>query len=207
MHGRAGPTYADVQRGLASILEDQGNYAGADSLMRELLPVMRKSLGETHTTYLRAVTNGARVRLRLRDFEGAVALASDVATHIGHALPEGDVTSASTLQVLGAALDSLRRTDDAEAALRRAWDIRLRTMPADSWMVAAAEATMGAHYLLVGRHADAERLLSRGYDGVVKEHGAAAPNSTIIARRLVLLYQKMGDAEKEKRWRGLAEAK
>lgn len=206
VHGRSSATYADVQRGLASILEDNGNYAAADSLMRELLPNLRRSLGESHTTYLRAVMNGARVRLRLRDFEGAVGLASDVTRQIGAVLPEGDITAASTLQVLGAALDSLGRTAEAEAVLLRAWDIRRRTMAADSWLIAAAEATVGAHYLLVGRYADAERLLTRGYEGVVKEHGAAAPNSKIIARRLVLLYQKTGETEKEKRWLGLAAA-
>ncbi len=205
VHGTRGPTYADVQRGLSSILEDQGKYAAADSLMRVALPVMRDALGETHTTYLRAVTNAARVRLRLRDFEGAVALATDVAEHIGRDLPEGDVTSGSTLQVLGAALDSLRRTDEAEVVLQRAWDIRKRTMPADSWIVAAAEATMGAHYLLTKRYGDAERLLTRGYAGVAKEHGEGAPNSAIIARRLVLLYQQTGQRDQEALWKRRAE--
>lgn len=205
VHGTRGPTYADVQRGLASILEDQGNYAAADSLMRVALPVMRETLGETHTTYLRAVTNAARVRLRLRDFEGAVVLARDVAEHIGGDLPEGDITAGSTLQVLGAALDSLQRTDEAEGVLQRAWDIRKRTMPADSWIVAAAEATMGAHYLLTKRYGEAERLLTRGYAGVVKEHGEGAPNSAIIARRLVLLYQLTGQREQEAVWKKRAE--
>ncbi len=205
VHGTKGLNFLEVQRGLASILEDEGKYAEADSLTRSYLPAMRTALGESHTTYLRAVNNAARLRLRSGDPAGAVQLATQVVSAIGGALPEADLTAAASLQVLGAALDSLRRVDEAERAFVRALDIRKRTLSSDNWIVAASEATLGAHYLLVHRLPEAETLLRRAYAGVAKEHGPQAPNSVAIAKRLVLLYTEMKRPAQVAEWTAKAE--
>lgn len=195
------PRYREMQRELADLLETRGKYDEADSLMRQVIPALEQSLGPTHTTYLRALSNAARLRLRRGDAAGAVDLARQVAGQIGGALPENDPTAASVLQFLGAALDTLGRSNEAEQALRRAWALRRQSMPAGHWAIASAEATVGAHLLLVGRLRDAEPLLLRGYEGVVREHGPAAPYSTAIARRLVQLYERAGDGEQAAQWK------
>ncbi|MCC6243641.1 MAG: serine/threonine protein kinase [Gemmatimonadaceae bacterium] len=200
IHGRDKPNYADVLRGLAGVYEEQGRYREADSLMRAVVPVLATALGRSHSTYLRAVNSAARVRLRAGDAPGAIPLAQEVVQAIGRALPEADVTAASALQVFAAALDSVRRTDDAEAALRQAWDIRKRTLQPGNWIIAAAEAQLGAHMLLVQRYNDAEGMLLRGYAGIAKEHGEGSPYATGVAKRLALLYQARGDNAQTASW-------
>ncbi len=207
VHGTNKPNYADVQRGLAGIFEEQGKLAQADSMMREVIPNLRLSLGPTHTTYLRALSSAARIRLRAGDPAGAVPMAQEVVRAIGGPLPEADVTSGSALQVLAAALDSLRRTDEAEQALQRAYDIRKRTLEPSNWIIASAEAQLGAHYLLVRRYDVAEQMLKHGYAGVVKAHGESAPFSVGIAKRLVLLFRETGQTARAAEWQARAEPK
>jgi serine/threonine-protein kinase len=199
--GTATTRFAEMERGLADLLEGRGAYGEADSLLRHALGVLDARLGPTHTLTLRARANAARLRLRAGDPAGAVALADSVIVHIGGALPENDVTAASVLQFQGAALDSLGRLEEAERALRRAWALRRQSLPAGHWAIASAEATVGAHLLLARRYADAEPLLRRGYDGVVATHGPDAPYSTAIARRLAMLYDASGRAFLSVEWR------
>lgn len=200
VNGRDKPNYADVLRGLAGVYEEQGRFREADSIMRDVVPVLRTALGPSHTTYLRALNSAARVRLRAGDANGAIPLAQGVVAAIGSALPEADITAASALQVLAAALDSVRRADEAEAALRRAWDIRKRTLQPDNWAVAAAEAQLGAHMLLVKRYEVAEGMLLRGYAGVAKEHGEGSPYAVGIAKRIALLYRDQRNTAQEAAW-------
>lgn len=199
--GTSSTRYAELERGLADLLEGRGAYAEADSLLRHALGVLDTRLGPAHTVTLRARANAARLRLRAGDPAGAVALAESVIVHIGGALPENDVTAASVLQFQGAALDSLGRLEDAERVLRRAWALRRQSLPPGHWAIASAEATVGAHLLLARRYAEAEPLLQRGYEGVVATHGPEAPYSTAIARRLAMLYDATGRSALGVEWR------
>lgn len=198
--GRDRPRYAEFERGLADILEERGQYAAADSLMRHALPLLARQLGPTHTTYLRAAANVARLRVRMGEYRAALEVAAPVVAAIGTVLPEGDPTAASVLQFVGAAHDSLGQFAEGEAALRRAWALRAKAMPPGHWAVASAQAIVGAHLLQVRRFGDAERLLRDGYDGVAQGLGASAPQSLAIARRLVLLYEAMGRRDEVARW-------
>ena len=90
--------------------------------------------------------------------------------------------------------------------MQRMLALRRKHLPAGSWVIAGGEATLGAHYLLTGRYRDAEPLLTGAYVVVAKEHGEGAPNVTSIARRLVLLYEKMGQPARVAEWRRHAEA-
>jgi serine/threonine-protein kinase len=204
--GRERPRFAEFERGLADILEARGEYAVADSLMRHALPLLARELGPNHTTYLRAASNVARLRVRMGDYQGALEVAAPVVAAIGTALPEGDPTAASVLQFVGAAHDSLGEFEQGEMALRRAWVLRAASLPAGHWAVASAEATVGAHLLLVRRFREAEPLLRDGYHGVAAVHGVAAPYSLAIARRLVLLYEAVGRRDEAARWRARSEA-
>jgi serine/threonine-protein kinase len=201
------PRYAEFERGLASILEERGQYAAADSLMRHALPILEASLGPEHTTYLRARANAVRLRVRSGDYHGALEVAQPVVQAIGTVLPATDPTSASVLQFVAAAHDSLGQYAEGESALRRAWELRRQGMPAGHWAVASAEATVGAHLLLVRRYAEAERLLRRGYEGVVATHGASAPYSVAIARRLVMLFEATGREREAAQWKARSGAR
>jgi hypothetical protein len=199
--GRDRPRFAEIERGLADILEARQQYGAADSLMRHALPVLARQLGPTHTTYLRALANVARLRVRLGNYSAALEAAAPVVQAIGGVLPEGDPTAASVLQFVGAAHDSLRQFAEGEAALRRAWALRAKAMPAGHWAIASAQATVGAHLLLVKRYGEAEPLLRDGYAGVAASQGASAPYSIAIARRLELLNDAVGRRAEAARWR------
>lgn len=206
-HGAERPRYVEIERGLADILEARGEYAAADSIMQHALPALARQLGESHTTYLRAAASVSRLKVRMGAYRPALETAKPVVQAIGTVLPEGDPTAASVLQYVGAAHDSLGEFAEGEAALRRAWALRRTHMPDGHWAVASAQATVGAHLLLAHRFREAEPLLRQGYDGVAKVHGASAPYSTSIAKRLVLLYQATGKPRDVAYWQERAQAK
>ncbi len=203
--GRDRPATVEVERGLADLLEARGRFAQADTILRRVVPALERQLGTTHPTALRARAAQARLRVRMGDYAGALEVARPVVEAIDGPLPASDPTAASVLQFVGAAHDSLGRFAEGETALRRAWALRQRAMPAGHWAIASAEATVGAHLLRVGRLEAARPLLERGYAGVAAVQGATAPYATQIAQRLVLLHEARGDRAAVARWRARAD--
>lgn len=202
--GTSTTIYGDLLNSLGGIVEDRERHPEADSLFAESNRVLLATLGPDHPTYLRSLTNRARVTLRLGRSAEAVALVRDVTDRIGNSLPEGDQTATAALQVLGAALDSLRRWDEGESALRRSLALRRKYLPPDHWAIASSESILGAHYLETGRFADAERLLVGAYKRIAEVRGADSQVARAVARRLVLLHERLNRPDDARHWKALA---
>ncbi|MGQ0648409.1 MAG: protein kinase domain-containing protein [Gemmatimonadaceae bacterium] len=204
VRGKNGPNYGDLLRGFAGALDEMGKRQEADTAIRESVRILRASLGPDHATYLRALTMFATLRYTAGDMRAAVAAASEVAGKVGGALPEGDQTSSSVLQVLGLALDSLGRHAEAEAPLRRSLDLRRKYLPPDHWAIASSESVVGYHLSLVKRYDEAERILILAYDKLEKARGRDADVTKRVAFRIAEMYGKMGRAADAAKWKVLA---
>jgi serine/threonine-protein kinase len=201
--GMRTPMYGDLLNSLAGVTEDREDYPGADSLYAQSIGVLRAVLGPDHPNTLRALANHARVRLQLGRPAEAATMAQAVVDRIGTALPEGDQTGPAVLQLLGTALDSLRRYEEGEAALKRSLELRRRFLPATHWAIASSETVLGAHYIEVGRYAEAERLLLGGYRRIAEARGASSQIALTVARRLTLLYERTRRPQEAGKWRSL----
>ncbi|MEP7346165.1 MAG: serine/threonine-protein kinase [Gemmatimonadaceae bacterium] len=201
LHGKEGPNYGDLLRGLASIRDESGKPDEADSLIRESVRIMKKTLGPDHPTYLRALNLRAILRYGASDLRTAIAVAREVTQSIGRGLPEADPTAASSLQVLGLALDSLGDHVAADSALRRSQALREKYLDEGHWLIASSRAVTGYHLGLMGRNVEAEKMLKEAYASLVATRGADAAVTKRVAVRLAELMEKLGRKGDAQRWR------
>lgn len=202
LHGKESPNYGDLLRGLASLYDEMvGRKAESDSAIRESVRILKMTLGDDHTNYLRSRSMYATLRYTAGDMAEAVAAASEVSAKIGGALHEGDQTSSSVLQVLGLALDSLGRFEEGGVALRRSLEIRRKYLPKDHWAIASSEAVVGYHLTKVKRFDEGEKLLIASYHKLAKSRGADAQVTKRVAVRLVEMYTLLGRTADAERWK------
>jgi len=201
VHGRKGPNFGSLLRGYADLRDQMGAHAEGDSLIHESIRVLEASVGVHHTEYLRAVSLLAQMRYMANDMQGTIDAARRVVPEIGAGMHEGEPSSASVLQALGLALDSLKRHAAADTALARSLAIRRKYMPPDHWAIASSEAVYGYHLGLVGRNAEAEQMLAAAYAKLVASRGADNPVTQRVAVRLAELMEKLGRTADAKVWR------
>jgi eukaryotic-like serine/threonine-protein kinase len=201
IRGRESMYAGNLLRAWASLKDEMGERAVADSLVRESVRILRIALGPTHADYLRSLAMLAQLRYTSNDMQGTIDVARDVEAQIGKGLHEGEPSAAAVLQALGLALDSLRRFEAADSALARSLDVRRRFLPPDHWAIASSEAVYGYHLGRMGRHAEAERILTAAYEKMAAARGADAYVTKRVAVRLAELMEKVGRTSDARRWR------
>ena len=92
---------------------------------------------------------------------------------------------------------------EALALFEEALAIRRRFLKPNDWWLVVSVSKLGAHFLSLGRYADAEPLLIEAFDKLRKLKGPRDPNTVQTLRRLVRLYEQWGKAEEALRFRTL----
>ena len=205
IRGPASMYAGNMLRAWASLKDEMGERAVADSLVRESIRILRVALGPTHADYLRSLAMLAQLRYTSNDMPGTIEVAREVEAQIGKGLHEGEPSAAAVLQALGLALDSLRRFEAADSALARSLAIRRKYMPPDHWAIASSESVYGYHLGRMGRHAEAERILTGAYEKMAAARGADAYVTRRVAVRLAELMEKLGRTADARRWRDRGE--
>ena len=205
IRGPASMYAGNMLRAWASLKDEMGERAVADSLVRESIRILRVALGPTHADYLRSLAMLAQLRYTSNDMPGTIEVAREVEAQIGRGLHEGEPSAAAVLQALGLALDSLRRFEAADSALARSLAIRRKYMPPDHWAIASSESVYGYHLGRMGRHAEAERILTGAYEKMAAARGADAYVTRRVAVRLAELMEKLGRTADARRWRDRGE--
>jgi tetratricopeptide (TPR) repeat protein len=198
------PNYGETLRGLAGVLDDMGRSHEADSLARESVRILKKTLGAAHPNYLRALSSFARMRLTAGDAHTAMTAAREIVGQIGGPLPEGDQTASSATQILGVALDSLGDLAGADSALRRSLALRKKYLPPEHWAIASSESVLGWHLVLQKKYAEAERMLLNAYERIAAARGPDSLPAHDTAHRLAMLYERLGRKADAAKWKGRA---
>ncbi len=206
LNGRKSVNYGNLLRNLASVRADLNKQSEADSLIRESISILRTTVGEHHTEYLRSVSMLAQLLYQWNDMRGSVVASREVAAEIGKGMHEGEASSAQVLQALGLALDSLGQHVAADSALRRSLAIREKYLPAEHWAIASSRAVLGYHLGLMGRNAESEAMLSSAYRALVEKRGEDAQVTKRVAIRLAELLEKVGRREEAQKWRAKGKA-
>jgi serine/threonine-protein kinase len=204
VHGPGSFNMGNLLRAYASLVDEMGQKARADTLIHKSIQVLRGAAGPNHYETLRSTSMLAQLRYAANDMPGTISAARTVVAQVGKGMPEADATTGSALQALGLALDSLRQFVAADTFLLAALEQRRKFMPPAHWAIANAEAVYGYHLGRWGRHAEAERLMLGAYDRLVEARGADAPVTKRVATRLAELYDVTGRPAQAKRWRARA---
>ncbi len=201
VHGDRSFQYGSLLRNYASVLDESGKKQKADSIIRLSIDVLKAVAGSDHTEYLRSVAMHAQLRYSANDMNGAITAAQEVAANIGEAIHESEPASSATLQVLGLALDSLRRFDEAGDALRKSIALRRKYLPKDHWAIASSESVLGYHLGRRGQNSEAERILTRSYEKLSAARGADAAVTRRVAIRISELMEKQNRELEAVAWR------
>lgn len=197
--------YGIMLRTLTSVLNEQKRFEAADSTIRQSRDILARVAGVQHAEYVRTVAQLAELRYTMGDMEGAVAAGQEVVSRIGDTFHESESSAATSLRVLGMALDSLRRYDEGGEALYRSLEIRRKYLPAEHWAIASSESYWGRHLGIVGRNAEAETLLLRAYVRLADARGESAAVTKLTARWIEQFMTKQGRHKEAAIWRARAE--
>jgi len=162
---------ANALQPLAGALLFQGKYAEADSVAQRAIAIYSATLGADNPGTLAAV----RMRINILADAGrcreAVPLAEGVVALRGRGLNERDASLNTALLFLGWCQAELGDPARGERTAREGLRLRRAAFPSTHWAIAQGESMVGDILARRGPafHAEAERLLRSGYEGMARE--------------------------------------
>lgn len=187
---------AGAENSLATALDIEGKNAAAESTYLDVLDMRKRLLGPTHPDYAFTLFNYAMFLSYQGRCKESVDYSREVLALRGTAIPESHPSIASSLQTVGRCLDKLGQTDEGGRALKESYELRLKYLGADSWLVANSEGLVAEHETSVKHYADAERMLLHS-NGILKATlGASNPRTETNIKRTVALYEAWGKPQK-----------
>lgn len=194
--GNDNPKVAISLNNLAQSLQEQGDLAGAQPLLEEAVRIQARTVGEKHPDYAAALGNLANLLAFRHEFAKAETLARQTLDIRREALGETHAEVATAYLNLGAIIYSYSEPARAEPLLRQALRVFRKSLAKDDWRAAATESFLGECLLDQGKLGEAEPLLLAGYEELARKRGSGGPETAQALHRLVVLYEKRGDARK-----------
>jgi tetratricopeptide (TPR) repeat protein len=196
---------------LARAYLDAGRITEAIARLEATLKLMEANLGADHKGTLAGSRNLASAYEPLGRWAEAEALRRRILDSRRRTASPDSPDLADDLALLARNLTGQTRWAEAEPILRESLAIRTKVNP-DDWTRHNVMSQLGGALLALGRHAEAEPLVIRGYEGLKARAGAiplpSGPRLSEAAARVVRLYESWGKPEEAARWKtklGLAD--
>ena len=176
---------------LAVFLQERGDLAESEALLRDEVTLLRESLASTH----RSLLPGRPFTLPANDADLA-----NVLTHLGEVLQaQGDQTAALGLfdeafSLVAPLVDEVRPQVDGRRIVN---DFRHKEV----LRLGYYEGTMGRALKGLGRYGDAEPLLVAAHEKLAAYLSDRDYQVRILARRIVDLYERLGRADDASEYR------
>jgi serine/threonine-protein kinase len=173
---------------LAAVLNQLGEHAAAEALLREALDLERLAYAPDHPSLATTLNNLAVNLYYQRDYEGAANLAAEAFAIQRGALGDDHPDVATTRVNLAALLLTARRIEEAEPHLERAAAVFERTSGGGAGRLALVYRTWSTARYLRADLATSRQLLDRSAaaaSDLPEEHPVVAGN---LARRGILLH-------------------
>ncbi len=199
-HGDVHPMVANALSVRAGILETGGRMDEATAAYVETLDIKRKLLGPQHTSYATTGVNYADHLIRREKWREAATMAREILALRGKSLGESSYPVQGSLIYLGRALAHMDSASAGELLLREARELRVKSLPAGHWLIAAVDGALGEVITLGGRYAEAERLLLSAESRVREVRGVTSVALADQRKRLVTLYTRWGKPVEAKQW-------
>lgn len=184
---------ADAGNSLATALDIQGKVAAAESTYLSVLDMRRRLPGSRNADYAFTLFNYSMFLSEQGRCDESVRKSREVLALRGNVLPESHSSIAASLQTLGRCLDKLGRHAEARKALQESLDLRRKYLGEESWLVANSRGILGEHFVLVKQYDLAESLLLAAERVLMRTLGPDNPSTQANARRLVTLYDSLGE--------------
>ena len=191
-----GTNNADVAAGLAnlaSLLQDKGDFAGAEPLYRESLQIRRRVLGPDHSDVASVLNDLALLVKQRGDYVGAEAMYRESLAIKRKHPGEPDTSTALTLMNLGLALEDKGDLEGAEPLIRQSLEIRRARLGPAHPDVAQALSNLGALLQARGDLAGAEPLYRESVAIRRKLLGDKHPDLAVSINNLAMLLRARGD--------------
>jgi tetratricopeptide (TPR) repeat protein len=189
---------------LAAVYAAQGKYARAEPLFKQTSETSRRVLGPEHPYTLGELGDFAFMYQQEGDYARAESVAAEVLTSRRHRSGSQNPNTVSSALDLGLACASEGKFTESEALAREALEFYQKEEP-DDWQRYRAESVLGASLAGEKKFAEAEPLLSEGYQGMLaRKDRIAIPDRYHLDRArewLVQLYSAWGKPEKAAEWK------
>ncbi len=197
---------------LASVLNDYGTFlsdAGmpvrAEPPLREAWQLYGRLRGPSHVTTALVAGNLGAALIAQNRFAEAEPILHDAVTALDSA--GDDPRFAEPLFNYGYALLALGRRPPAEAVLRRLYAAEPRAHPPDDWRVVRARVVLGTCLAAQQQFAEAEPLLTSGFEALRRQRGPRDGYTQQTARTLVRLYTDWNRPADAARYQSVVDAK
>ena len=155
------------QNGIGILYRAEGKYAEAESILTRTLEARRRVMGVEHPDTLGVMSDLAEVYRRKGQAAKAESIFRQVLEARRRVLGPDHPGTADVLATLGELKLAQHDYLQAEKLLREAVQAREKRSP-DSWERYYAQSMLGATFAALGKHAEAEQLLTSGFKGMLE---------------------------------------
>lgn len=189
---------------MADVHTERQEYARAETLYTETIKSYHRVLGPEHPSTLECIAGSAIMYERQHKYDLAQTLAAQALSGRRHALgSENDDAMASAADL--ATIYILQgKFDESEPLAREALEFRKKGQP-DDWQRHFTESLLGASLAGQKKYAEAEPLLTDGYQGMLAQKALIdVPDQYRLNQAhewLVQMFMAQGQPEKAAEWR------
>jgi eukaryotic-like serine/threonine-protein kinase len=199
-HGDSHPQVAMALSVRAGLLERLNRMDESTDAYRAALDAQRRIVGPKHPAYATTAVNFADHLMRVERWRDAATLAREVLALRGTSLDDSSYPVQGALNYLGRALAHMDSADAGETFVREMRSLRVKSLPAGHWLIAAADGSLGEVLTLDGRYGEAEQLLLAAEARVREVRGAESVAVADQRTRLVALYKRWGKPAEAAKW-------
>ncbi|MBU1691604.1 MAG: tetratricopeptide repeat-containing protein [Gammaproteobacteria bacterium] len=179
---------------LGSALSARGEFAEAETLIRQALSIRERLLGSEHSDVFRTLgTLALLIAGRYGDYAGEAVIYRRILAHRENSLPPDHPDVQVALNNLGSALVKMGLYDEAEQFYRRLLETSLRYYPPDHPKLALRYSNLGSLLRREGNFDEAEPMLLRSVEIRVHEYGEDHPSTAFSYLNLGLLLLDIGN--------------
>lgn len=188
---------------LGSFLTIKGDYAKADTALREAEELNRNAVGEKHYFTAMAIIYLADNSCEQGDFDRALGEINRAIAIQKEILKEGHIDFARSWSILGKILTRSGEPARAEEPLRNALALRTKALKPGHSATAFTQGLLGECLAAQNRYEEAETLLLESHTAMNKAMGANDPRVQKARLRLFKLYEAWGRPEQAAAYRAL----
>jgi serine/threonine protein kinase/tetratricopeptide (TPR) repeat protein len=189
---------------LAGVMSLKGDYAASEALAREAYDVYVRTVGEVHQYTPYSLIALADNDFRRGDYRKAREEIDHAISIQERALPIGHIDFARSWVVLGKILTVSNTPASGESYLRRAVEVRTKSLLPGHPATAEAIGALGANLISQNRFDEAEPLLVQSYESLKARMGPRDPRAVEAAQRLARLYEAWHKPEQAATFRAVS---
>jgi tetratricopeptide (TPR) repeat protein len=200
VNGAEHPNTLACMNNLANTLRSLGRHEEAETLLRRVLTVRRRTLG-THPSVYSTISNLARVLQAAGRLDEAEALDAEALDGFRRVVGPEHRSTLTALNNLATVRVARGRPADAEPLYVQLIEIAHRTQPPRHWITLLFERNHGRCLTALQRYEEAEALLRPAAEGLEASFGRDHQHVHSARQYMVELYDAWGKPEEAARWR------